>query len=250
MGAPSLSVIIPVHNAGDRLGSAIESIHAQRYPGPLQIVVVDDGSTDDTPAVIAALGDTIVSVRQRNAGPSSARNTGLALADGALLSFLDADDQWPTDKLALQVGALTEDPHLDVVLGRISYVEGPGGQIPEMAYEDEQIRSISNVHLGSGVYRRSSFDRVGGFDPSLRFSEDHDWFLRARELGLTIRILDHVTLLYLLHDKNMTRERPATDMSITTVLKQSLDRRRRLMGRADELPRWRAHDDRYRDELT
>ncbi len=89
-------------------------------------------------------------------------------------------------------------------------------------------------------------DRVGGFDPSLRFSEDHDWFLRARELGLSIRILDEVTLLYLLHDRNMTRERAATDMLTTRVLKQSLDRRRRMHGQAAELPRWRANDDRYR----
>jgi glycosyltransferase involved in cell wall biosynthesis len=247
---PSISVVIPVFNAGHRLGAALASIDAQHHDGPLEVIVVDDGSTDDTPTAIAALAGRVRAVRQDNAGPAAARNTGLAMATGEIVAFLDADDLWPDDKLAHQLAALEGDPDLDVVLGRISYVGLPGAIIPDIAFEDEARQSLSNVHLGSGLYRRRSFERLGGFDESLRFSEDHDFFLRAREVGLRMRVLDHVTLIYQLHDQNMTRGRKAVEMSLTTVLKRSLDRRRAAHGTAAELPAWRESDDRYRGDAT
>lgn len=244
----SVSVVVPVYNGARHLGRAIASIEAQRWPGSLQVVVVDDGSSDDTPAVIAALGDRVVPVRRPNGGPAAARNTGLALATGEFVAFLDADDEWPAGKLEHQVAVLEADSALDVVLGRVSYVPETGGILPDIGFEDPEQRSIANVHLGCGVYRRRVFERVGGFDESLRFSEDHDWFLRAREIGVPMRILDQVTLLYHLHDANMTREVPIEEMRLTTVLKRSLDRRRST-GEPGNLARWRSFDDRYRQAL-
>jgi glycosyltransferase involved in cell wall biosynthesis len=240
---PLVSVVVPVFNAGVRLHEAISAIERQCYE-PVEIIVVDDGSTDDTPAAIRRLGSRVRVLRQPNAGPAAARNRGLSIARGDLFAFLDADDLWPEGKLLLQVGRLTDDPDVDVVLGRISYVPESGSLVPDLRFEDPEARTISNVHLGSGVYRRTAFERVGGFDETLRFSEDHDWFLRAREAGLRIRILDEVTLLYRLHDANMTRGVDPVEMSLTRVIKMSLDRRRSAGRAGADLGDWREFDER------
>jgi glycosyltransferase involved in cell wall biosynthesis len=243
VASPMVSVVMPVFDAGGRLLEAVASVEQQAYE-PLEIVVVDDGSTDDTPARIAALGERVRAFRQANAGPAAARNRGLAAARGELFAFLDADDLWPDGKLRRQVGALVADPGLDLVLGRVSYLPEAGALAPELRWDDPEDRTIVNVQVGSGVYRRRAFDRVGPFDETLRFNEDTDWFLRAREAGVRIRILDEVTLVYRLHGGNMTRDQGLQQMSLPRVLQMSIARRR--AAGVGDLPAWRDYDDRRR----
>ncbi|MFN8024904.1 MAG: glycosyltransferase family A protein [Acidimicrobiia bacterium] len=245
MSTPRVSVVVPVYEMGRYLPDAVASIEAQGRDD-VEIIVVDDGSTDDTPAVIAGLGDRVTAIRQDNAGPSAARNRALEIARGEFIAFCDADDLWPEGKLALQLGRLDAEPDLDIVLGRIRYVAVDGGEVPVMEYEDPDAKTATHVHLGSGVYRRRAFDRVGGFDESLRMSEDTDWFMRARELGVRTAILTEVTLVYRRHGNNMTHELKLDDSQMMTVLKRSLDRRRALSGQrtAPELDAWRANDER------
>jgi glycosyltransferase involved in cell wall biosynthesis len=242
-----VSVVIPVFNAGHRLREAIASVDRQAYE-PIEVIVVDDGSTDDTPALIDQLGTRVRALRQSNAGPAAARNRGLSIARGELYAFLDADDLWPEEKLRLQVDRLVHDPHVDVVLGRVSYVPEAGLPNRDLPWEDPEERTVTHVHLGSGVYRRSTFERVGLFDETLRFSEDQDWFLRAREQALRICILDEVTLFYRIHEDNMTRAKTHQEMAILRVLKMSLDRRRAAGRGHDRLNAWREFDDRPRQE--
>ena len=135
--SPMVSVVIPVFDAGGRLLEAIASVERQRYE-PLEIVVVDDGSTDDTPALIESLGPRVRALRQPNAGPAAARNRGLAAARGELFAFLDADDLWPDRKLQRQVAALATAPDVDVVLGRVSYLPESGGVAPELRWDDPE----------------------------------------------------------------------------------------------------------------
>ena len=227
-GKPLVSVIIPSYNAAQFLREAVASVRAQGY-SPIEIVVVDDGSTDNTAEMIPSLGEGVRYVRQANAGPAAARNRGLGEARGEWIAFLDADDLWPEDKLNVQGARLEADPSLEVVLGRVQYHHEPGVEKADLRYEGPD-DTLVNVHLGSGLYRRTVFDRVGLFNPALRFSEDHDWFLRARELAVRITILSQVTLLYRLHGKNMTRTEPAGDFNLLKVLKASLDRRRAVGG--------------------
>jgi len=227
-GKPLVSVIIPAYNAAQFLREAVASVRAQGY-GPIEIVIVDDGSTDNTAETIQSLGEGICYVRQANAGPAAARNRGLAEARGEWIAFLDADDLWPMDKLRGQAARLEADPLLEVVLGRVQYRHEPGVAKADLRYEGPD-DTLVNVHLGSGLYRRTVFDRVGLFNPTLRFSEDHDWFLRARELAVRMTILPQVTLLYRLHGKNMTRTEPTGDYNLLKVLKASLDRRRAAGG--------------------
>ena len=233
---PSISVIIPAHDAERFLGDALDSVAEQRYQ-PVEVIVVDDGSTDATASVAHdhALAPHIVS--QSQSGPGAARNRGIERASGNLIAFLDADDLWPAQKLARQVAVLVDEPGLDIVLGRIQYEALEGAVIPDLRYDDPDAKTLSNVHLGSGLYRRHAFERVGNFDESLRFSEDHDWFLRARELGIAITVLPDVTLIYRIHSTNMTLGRTINDIALTQVLKRSLDRRR-AAGTLDDLQHW------------
>jgi glycosyltransferase involved in cell wall biosynthesis len=237
-----VSVIIPVFNAASFLPQAVASIERQGHQD-LEIIVVDDGSTDNTAEVARSLRSVSKYFYQENRGPSAARNVGLKQAEGEFIAFLDADDQWPEGKLDLQLGRLRAEPHLDVVLGRIKYISLPGAEAIDIAFETED-RTLTHVHLGSGVYRRQVFDRVGLFEERLRYSEDVDWFMRAREEDISMVILGEVTLLYQLHAGNMTREMTAERSNLAAVMRLSLERRRRRgPGRAIDLKPWCHYDE-------
>jgi glycosyltransferase involved in cell wall biosynthesis len=242
MANPLLSVIIPVHNAARFLPDAVASVRRQCY-APLEILIVDDGSEDDCARVAAELGEPVRYIRQEQAGPAAARNHGLELARGEFIGLLDADDLWPDQKLSIQMSRLLAEPDLDLVLGRVSYVALEGGEIPDFNFEGPD-HEITNVHLGAGLYRRRAFEKVGHFDAGLRYGEDVDWFLRVREMRLNMRILRPVTLIYRLHDTNMTRAREDVDRHLAFALKRSIDRRRR-MGADGRVPlaRWFSYDE-------
>lgn len=239
MANPLVSVIIPAHNATRYLPDAVASIRRQQYE-PVEILVIDDGSQDDCAGVAAACGADVRYVRQEQAGPAAARNRGLALARGEFIAFLDADDEWPEWKLSLQLARLLAEPELDLVLGRVQYVVLEGGQMPDYNFEGPD-NVITNVHLGSGLYRRRVFDRIGNFAEDLRYCEDVDLFFRVREAGLKMRILRPVTLLYRLHGSNMTNQREKADRYLPVAFQRSLQRRRRAGAAA--LPRWFSYDE-------
>jgi glycosyltransferase involved in cell wall biosynthesis len=237
---PEVSVIIPVFNAAKTLGEAVESVRAQQFE-PMEIIIVDDGSTDDTPRVVDGLGPGIRRFSQPNKGPSAARNLGISQSRGGILAMLDADDLWPKGKLALQLGRLREDPDLQVVSGRTQLVSMDETPLGTHRFEGDD-RRFSGVNLGAALFRREAFDLVGLFDESLRFSEDQDWFLRARELHLNMVVLKQITLIYRRHENNMTRQKTGADLLWAPVLKKSLDRRRQ-QSPATGLRHWSSYDD-------
>ena len=226
---PLVSVVIPVFNGEGFLREAVESVLAQKY-SPLEIIMVDDGSTDGTADVARSLPETVRYLHQTNQGPAAARNRGIERAQGSLIAFADADDLWPEDKLALQLPYLMRDPAAEIVMGRIQQVllsETGAENFAEPAY---------SVNLGSAIIRKSVFERVGLFDETMRYSEDVDWFMRAREGGAAIVTIDAVTLLYRQHDQNMTRGKSTSELNVLKALKRSLDRRRESTGFASALP--------------
>ena len=246
MRGPFLSVVIPCYNAARLLSEAVASVRAQQYE-PLEILIVDDGSTDATAQMAPGLGPEVRYFRQQNRGPSAARNLGLRQARGELIAPIDADDLWPEGKLELQVSRLLAEPELDLVSGRVRYVELPGGRIPDLQFEGAD-RILAGIHIGAAVYRRRAFERVGLYDESMRYSEDHDWFLRAREAGLKMLVLADVTLLYRMHGSNMTRHVPNRDQIQTLLMHKSLQRRRRAGSGAGELPPWSTYDEKRRND--
>lgn len=231
---PLVSVVIPVFNGEAFLREAVESVLAQKY-SPVEIIIVDDGSTDGTEAVARSLPETVRYLHQSNQGPAAARNRGIEHAQGSLIAFADADDLWPEGKLELQLPYLLRDPAIEIVMGRIQQVR-LSKTVDGETQAQEFAEPAFSVNLGSAVIRKSVFERVGLFDETMRYSEDVDWFMRAREGGAAIITIDAVTLLYRQHEQNMTRGKSTSELNVLKALKRSLDRRRERTGSATALP--------------
>jgi glycosyltransferase involved in cell wall biosynthesis len=191
MARPLVSTIIPAYNYGRFVCEAVESVLCQTYE-PVEIVIVDDGSTDDTRERLNKFGDRIRYVYQENRGLSAARNTGIREARGEWLAFLDADDLWHPRKLEVQLGAVAD-------AGDIPFVGSPWfreGSMPADLDPNPPVRRLelrdfftgTPVSGSSAVIRSECFSRVGCFDESLRSVEDRDMWLRlaARYPAATI----------------------------------------------------------------
>src|SRR3954470_1810603 len=118
----TVSVIIPTYNYARYLPQAIDSALGQTH-APLEVIVVDDGSTDDTPRVLEAYASRIRVIRQANQGAGAARNAGIAAARGEYVAFLDSDDLWRRDKLELQLARFREEPDLGLVHAGVETVD-------------------------------------------------------------------------------------------------------------------------------
>lgn len=219
---PMVSVIVPVRNGASFLPEAVASIQAQNYDA-IEIVVVDDGSTDEIENVLRRLPATIRYIRQEPSGPAAARNRGILAARGALIAFLDVDDLWPPNNLGLMVDALARNPEMDVVQGYPQILR----QMPD-AGQYEFVGSPQDIfldYLGTGLYRRCAFDKVGLLDEQMTFGEDVDWFYRARDCGLAMERLEQISLLVRRHARNITRGK-ATEHFAFVALRKILRRKR------------------------
>ncbi len=182
--SPLVSVIIPTYNCAKYIGRAIQSVINQHYRS-FEIIVVDDGSMDDTSHVIGKLGDDIKYIYQKNQGPSAARNTGIRNANGGLIAFLDADDEWLPEKLAFQVEAIQENARIGIVSAQYGNVndtveQSRAGSHPHQCnfLSFNQLYVKNSLLTSSLLIRRECFDKVGLFDNSLKFGEDWEMWLR------------------------------------------------------------------------
>lgn len=224
---PGVSCIIPVCNGEAFLGEAIDSALAQSHR-PIEVIVVDDGSTDATASVAQSRGEPVRYVRQENAGPSSARNRGIELARGELIALLDADDRWLEGKLARQVALLAERPELDGCLtyGRLFW-DGDGAMAAEeSAWPVERRIDMGGLMGSTLVARRGVFERASLFDATLPHSGLAEWFARARERGAVMETIAEVFVERRMHAGNFSRQRAARDEEYCRLLKRSLDRKR------------------------
>ena len=222
MNDARVSVIIPAFNAEPFLEATINSVLSQSRPAA-EIIVVNDGSSDDTAGVAARFGSRITYFEQANAGASVARNRGVEASRGSHIAFLDADDLWTEDKIQVQLNALDEDKELDVVFAH-------------MVEFDERIRSGDGQpvrsaprpaqHASAMLVRREAYLRVGPFKPGLKIAEWFDWCLRAQESGLRERMMPDVLLHRRIHGRNSGIVQVAERGNLARALKESLDRRR------------------------
>jgi glycosyltransferase involved in cell wall biosynthesis len=229
--APDLvSCIVPAFDAERFVAEAIHSILAQTYPRR-EVIVVDDGSTDGTPAALATFGARIRVIRQENQGPSAARNRGLQESRGAFIAFLDADDLWVEDKLDAQMGRFRERPALELCLAHTRSF-----WIPELADEarrltDHPYHRERLVFLPSSIVaRRELFERVGGFDPALRHGEDTDWVIRMMRARTIYEAVPRLLLHRRQHTRNLTRQAAPSRDQMLALLKRGLDRDREARG--------------------
>ncbi len=228
---PLVTVIVPVFNGERFVEEAIDNILSQGYPA-LELIVVDDGSTDTTAELISHLPSDIRYFKQDNAGPAAARNRGIKDASGEFIAFLDVDDLWPENTLNHLVDELVRDPELDVIHGYDQVMtRNPQSGTYEYAGNPKEAFPFS---IAAGVYRKSVFGKVGLFDPTLLFGEDTDWFMRVKEVGAKIRRVEDVTLLVRRHGQNMTRGRDLVELNTLRVFKKALDRKRVREARAKD----------------
>jgi glycosyltransferase involved in cell wall biosynthesis len=190
---PTISVVMPCHDAAATLLDSVGSVRAQTR-ADWELICVDDGSSDATPTMLAALAakePRLRVVRQENAGPGRARNVGARLARGRILAFLDADDLWRPDKLASAAVLLDRDPEADAVFGRVEIFDGSAvvglsasrsGPLPlEACLGENPICTLSNLTVD-----RDAFLATGGFDEGLRHAEDLAWLISAVSGGLRV----------------------------------------------------------------
>lgn len=230
-----VSVILPVHNGERFLQEAVQSVLRQSYR-PLEIIVVDDGSTDGTATVAQSLGSQVRYFHQAQAGPAAARNLALRNARGSLIAFIDADDLWPAEKLAAHVHCLRLDPSAQVVQGLIRRIWIPPLRPPGNAGPEVHSTFIY-TNLGSMVMRRSLFETIGNFDEGLRFHEDSDFWLRCREQGVNMLMQRKLSLLYRLHGRNLTTGANLATTRFLNIIRRSMHRRRQGVAGSGPVPR-------------
>jgi glycosyltransferase involved in cell wall biosynthesis len=219
-----ISVIVAVRDGERFLREAIESVLGGTR-APDEVVVVDDGSTDASAEVAAALGEPVRVVRQEPSGQGAAVNRGVREARGELLAFIDADDLWEPRKLELQERRLAADSELEAVFGHVEEFISPdeewGSRPPARLREGARPARLRGTMLA----RHSLIDRVGPCAEDLRAGEFIDWFARARDLGMRDEILPEVVLRRRLHADNLGRREPASP-DYVRVVRDALHRRR------------------------
>jgi glycosyltransferase involved in cell wall biosynthesis len=224
MSSPLVSVIVPVCNGERYLGYALQSILDQDYR-PLEVIVVDDGSVDSTAPVARSFED-VRYVYQANQGHGAAMNTGIGLAEGEFLAFLDADDLWVPHKLSIQVRYMIEHPETDYVLAQMRNFLEPGTAPPPRITRDLILADYPALQVGVLLARRAVFDTVGLFDNGYAHAKDVDWFVRATEAGARMAILPQVLLHRRLHGSNRSYLSGPRTTEFLVAVKKHIDRHR------------------------
>lgn len=209
-GAASFSVVIPVRDGERYLGEAVASALAQSLP-PLEVVVVDDGSSDGTRAVAEGFGASVRLLSQANAGPSAARNRGVAQARGAWVAFLDHDDRWEPDYLRAAAAYLAAHPAAGLLCTGVRILSEDGRPTPHVILKGSPGAAYTTAGLLEGdlgtictpVVRRDLFVSSGGFEETLRGNEDCHLWLRL-SLVTQLHHLPEPLLLYRRHAANIS----------------------------------------------
>ena len=219
---PLVSVVLPVYNGEKFVAQAIESVLNQQYR-PLQIIVVNDGSTDQSGDILGRYKDSVTYIEQENSGPPSARNRALQEADGEYITFIDQDDIWHPDKLKIQLLEFEKHKDLHIAIGFSI-------KIPFYSFGDLNSRGVKNrakfdLLLGSSLVKRSAFEVVDNFNNELLVGDDTDWFIRARENKLAISVHRDLVFYHRLHENNFTKKNDRSKF-VLRILKQAIGRKK------------------------
>ncbi|MCP3384519.1 glycosyltransferase family 2 protein [Bradyrhizobium sp. CCGUVB4N] len=221
-----VSVIIAAYNAETYIAEAVESVLGQTVP-PDEVIVIDDGSTDDTRNVLGEFGDRITVLAQSNNGQAVAVNKALATAQGELIGFCDADDLWTPRKLELQLALLDHQGGVDAVFGKVEQFISP--DVPDA--QRERLKPAVAIMPGElkqcMLIRRAALDRAGPFDESLPATFFIAWLGRAKQNGLRSAHVDDIVLRRRLHLGNGGRiNTDAQNRETLLALRQAIKARR------------------------
>jgi len=234
MNNPLVSVILPVYNGEKYLAASVKCVLSQEYQ-PIELIIIDDGSTDATSQIAAKYSNQARYFYQTNSGPAAARNLAIRKSKGEFIAFIDCDDLWPENKLNNQMQSFKQFPSVDIVQGLIRRIALPGKYKNNLEKRGIDFLFIYS-NLGSMIMRRSVFDTIGFFDEALLYHEDTDLWLRAREADLKILVQRKEALIYRIHDTNLTTGKDIISTKYLGILRKSINRRRKTPGQIREIP--------------
>lgn len=219
-----VSVVLIVRNGAEYIADAIRSV-MQSAPPPLEIVVVDGGSSDRT-TEIAAREPRVRVIAQRSTGIPGAYNEGIEAARADLIAFISHDDLWVSGKLDLQLACMQANPELDFTVTMVQHVLAAGATIPP-GFRPELLEApVPGFIMETLVARRRAFDRIGRFDPAFAAGEDTDWFARAKDAALPMALLPQTLVHKRVHTTNFSINAPALNQHLLRALRSSLARKR------------------------
>ncbi len=220
-----ISVVVPVFNGDRYLTETLESVAAQSL-NPMEIIVVDDGSTDESGNHARSFRPEVRYFHQSNQGPGAARNKGVSHACGDFIAFLDADDLWPPDSLQARYTAFEEHPDANMIFGLVQNFLSPEIPFRQEDLGHTPVHPMPGYQLGSLLVRREFFLKVGPFRTDLRVAEGVDWVSRAKEVGVEYMV-PQVVLRRRLHGNNLGVREFQSRGDYVRVIRSVLDRRRK-----------------------
>lgn len=225
MKEPLVSVVVPAFNSAEFIAGTLTSVYEQTYKN-MQVIVVDDGSTDETAKLVGATDATCI--YQQNAGAPAARNRGLQECRGEYIAFLDSDDVWLPTKIERQLVFLQNNRADGFVVCRMRAVLAPGMVWPpslRSAHYDTQ----PPAYLPSGMLvRREVFGQIGNFDEAIPTGDDSDWLFRAKDAGIEHGVLQEVLLEKTIRPGSISSDVEETQSSLLMQIRQSVARKRAL----------------------
>lgn len=222
---PEVSVIIPSRNYGLFISESIESVLGQTYP-PLEVIVVDDGSEDNTEEIVKRYSSDVKYIFLDKCGVGAARNAGIKNSSCEYIAHLDADDIWVNEKLEIQLEEFDKDPLLEITGGMMQPFYDPGMDLinkRNIYCSDSPIPGFSASVI---LIKRDSFLRTGPYRENVNIGQDLDWFLRAREISLKEKMVEKLLAYRRLHNFNSSMIEKNDPKERIRILKESLDRRR------------------------
>ena len=220
----TVSVLIPAYNAGRYVSECLESVFRQTFP-PAELIVINDGSTDDTLDRLLTYADRISLHNRENRGVCQTLNEAIDYASGQWVAFLDADDHWAPDKLARQVDFLQQNADLDACFGHIQQFVSP--DLPPdiqagIACQNSPQPGWLKTTL---LIRREAFSQTGLFNPTYKTGDFVEWFSRAKHMGLRFTMLPDLVAYRRLHRSGLASQ-TQHHHEFAHILKAHLDRRR------------------------
>jgi glycosyltransferase involved in cell wall biosynthesis len=224
--SPLISVVMPVFNTEKYVAQAITSVLNQTYR-PIEIICINDGSTDATKRVLESFGDSIIFVDSKeNGGIGMARNKGIHMVKGEYLAFMDADDIWKPEKLALQINQLYKNPRLDMVFTYSQFFLSP-----DIAQATKDMRHLPDNAIPGYIaptvlVKKSSFDKVGLFQTHWKVGEFIAWLTKAKDMGLQYMVMPDILHLRRIHQTNTVVTQRSQRSDYVKIVKEMLERKR------------------------
>ena len=224
---PLISVLITVFNTEKYIAQALRSVVDQNYPN-MEIIVVDDGSTDHTKTAVQNSGVEVSYFYQEHGGIAIGKNLGISHAKGDYFAFLDADDFWLNEKTNKQINLLLDNPSLDLIFGYVKQFFSPELTIESKEKYQCPENPYPGIHSGTMLIRRESFFKVGLFDAKWHKGIFNDWYLRASEVGLKTYTFDDIFMMRRIHETNHGILNHDKSIEYVRMLKASLDRKKNM----------------------